>query len=248
MGARLLLVAGLALAALPRTAPTIDWGSADWGGYSVNSLSYWSYAEMTRRSAKRAQEAARPRGRSASKPKPKSRAELLSVAANRTSSGGFQDGRGLDALARMYPRDEFFERKKQFRQIVKGFNESVQGLYGVPPDNLATGLTVALAGSYAAYHNRSFPDPWVKPLYRQMEELLLNDPRLEERAPVSKAGDYQVMVGTGMMLMLAQAEVQKSPDAASERKLRQAGAEALKALLNTDLDRVEFSARGLRVR
>lgn len=246
VGARLLLLAGLALAALPRVAPAIDWGSADWGGYSVNSLSYWSYAEMTRRSAKQAQKAARAKGRSTATPKAKPAAP--NTARNALSTGGMADERGIEQLARLYPREEFAERKQQFRQIVTGFNQSVQKLYGVAPNNLATALTVALAGSYAAYQNQPFPDPWIKPLHRQMETLLLNDPRLGERAPAQKAGDYQVLVGTGMMLLLAQAELQQSPSPAGQRQLRQAGEEALNALLQIDLDRVDFTDQGIQVR
>ena len=96
----------------------------------------------------------------------------------------------------------------------------------MPANNLATGLTVVLAGAYAAYHNQPFPDAWVKPLYQQMEGLLLQDSRLHQRSTVGKAADYQVMVGAGMAMMLTQAELQKAPDAKALQQLRDTGADA----------------------
>lgn len=217
----------------------IDWGMADWGAFSPDALSYWSYAEMAQRSYKYDDE------KSSSKSEPE---DPLSVAYNLFKTGEFKEDKGLDQLARLFPREEFYDRKKQFRQLVMAFNESVDKLYGVPANNLATGLTVALAGAYSAYHNREFPEKWVKPLYRQMEGMLLKDPRLPKRGRRDKANDYQVLVGVGMMLLAAQADVQKNPGAASQQQLRQAGASALKALLQTDLERVEFSAKGIKAR
>ena len=118
----------------------------------------------------------------------------------------------------------------------------------VPANNLATGLTVVLAGAYAAYHNQPFPDAWVKPLYQQMEGLLLQDSRLHQRSTVGKAADYQVMVGAGMAMMLTQAELQKAPDAKALQQLRDTGADALRTLFKADPQQVEFTRSGLQVR
>ena len=118
----------------------------------------------------------------------------------------------------------------------------------MPANNLATGLTVVLAGAYAAYHNQPFPDAWVKPLYQQMEGLLLQDSRLHQRSTVGKAADYQVMVGAGMAMMLTQAELQKAPDAKALQQLRDTGADALRTLFKADPQQVEFTRSGLQVR
>lgn len=238
------LVAGT-LALPPAARADIDWSSADWGGYSVDSLSYWSYSDMSRRSAER-QQALGERGRSA-RPAPKNPESALSTARNVSASGEFEDERGLEGLARMYPREQFFQRKKQYRQIVQGFNQSVQKLYGLPANNLATGMTVVLAGAYSAYQNQRFPDAWVKPLYQQVEGLLLRDPRLPQRSAADKASDYQVMVGAGMAMMLTQAELEKAPNAVALKQLRDTGADALRTLFKAEPQQVEFSRSGLRV-
>lgn len=235
--------------ALPVTAMAdIDWSSADWGGYSVDSLSYWSYSDMSRRSMEQAQTATARRGRASAEEAPQSPPSQLSTASNVSVSGGFVNERGLEGLARMYPRDQFYDRKKQYRQIVEGFNQSVQKLYGVPPNNLATGMTVVLAGAYSAYNNQRFPDAWVKPLYQQMEAMLLRDPRLPQRSAADKASDYQVMVGAGMAMMLTQAELEKAPSPAALKQLRDTGADALRTLFKAEPDAVAFSRSGLQVR
>lgn len=229
------------LLALPPAALAIDWSTADWGGYSPDALSYWQYRDAGQRSVKQMQRGG-SQGGTARAPDPKA---ALSTAGNIDRKGAFKQEAGLDKLARLYPREQFYERRKQFRQIVQGFNGSVEKLYGVPPNNLATALTVAVAGAYSAYHNQAFPDGWVKPLYRQMEARLLQDPRLQERDRLGKYADYQVMVGTGMAMMLTQAELQKAPDAAALAGLRRSGAEALHTLFQADPASLKFSARGV---
>ena len=88
--------------------------------------------------------------------------------------------------------------------------------------------------------NQPFPDAWVKPLYQQMEGLLLQDSRLHQRSTVGKAADYQVMVGAGMAMMLTQAELQKAPDAKALQQLRDTGADALRTLFKADPQQVGF--------
>lgn len=233
--------------ALPPAAQAIDWGYADWGSSSVDSLSYWSYSDMSRRSAQRQRALASGQSKS-TRSAPKTQSSALSTASNVSASGQFRDERGLDGLAAMYPLDQFFERKTQFRQIVQGFNQNVQKLYGLPANNLATGMTVVMAGAYSAYQNRPFPDAWVKPLYQQMEGMLLQDPRLPKRSAAQKAADYQIMVGAGMAMMLTQAELEKAPNPAALKQLRDTGRDALRTLFNADPQSVEFSSAGLRVR
>lgn len=219
----------------------IDWSTADWGGYSPDALTYWQYREATQRTADQMQRGSTSRGNSPATPP-------LSTAGNVMRSGQFKDVEGFEQLARMYPREQFYQRTKQYRLIVESFNENVEKLYGVPPNNLATAMTVALAGAYSAYHNKSFPDAWVKRLYRQMEERLLEDPRLAKRSVGQKATDYQVMVGVGMVLLLTQAELQKTPNAAAQAQLRRTGGDALRALAGANPDQVQLSSSGLRVR
>ena len=233
------LVATLALGQAAHA--DIDWSTADWGGYSPDALNYWQYRDAGQRSVNQMQRAGQSRDEAPAPP-------TLSTTSNLFSSGEFKHDDGLELLARMYPRDEFYQRKKQYRQIVMAFNQSVDKLYGVPPNNLATGMTVALAGAYSAYHQKPFPDGWVKRLYRQMEQGMLDDPRLAKRTFRDRGSDYQVMVGAGMVLLMTQAELQKTsnPDAAA--RLRQTGAQTLRALTGAEPDRVDFSSSGMRVR
>lgn len=238
--AAVLAISALSLASTARA--DIDWSTSDWGGYSPDALTYWQYRDAGQRSVNQMQRSGGPRGDSAKIPS-------LSTAGNVMSTGEFKDDAGLEQLARMYPRDQYYQRKKQYRLIVQSFNQSVDKLYGVPPNNLATGMTVALAGAYSAYHNKPFPDGWVKRLYRQMEERLLHDPRLAARPVGDRYSDYQVMVGSGMALLLTQAELQKTPNPSAEAQLRRTGANALRALAGTDdAAKVQISSSGLRVR
>lgn len=237
----------------PVTLADIDWSSADWGGYSVDSLSYWSYADMSRRTAEQARARSTPqRGQSANPAPRKSPESALSTADNVLPSGAFKDGRGLAQLAELHAgeqsREQRMARRAQYRQIVQGFNQNVEKLYGLPANNLATGMTVVMAGAYSAYQNRRFPDAWVKPLYQQMEGMLLQDPRLPKRSAAQKAADYQIMVGAGMAMMLTQAELEKAPNPAALKQLRDTGRDALRTLFNADPQSVEFSSAGLRVR
>ena len=63
-----------------------------------------------------------------------------------------------------------------------------------------------------------------------------------------KAADYQIMVGAGMAMMLTQAELEKAPNPAALKQLRDTGRDALRTLFNADPQSVEFSSAGLRVR
>ncbi|MFT3778993.1 MAG: hypothetical protein QM772_12080 [Ottowia sp.] len=245
--AALAAAGALALSATARA--DIDWNSADWGGFSPNALSYWSYRDMGDRSARKVLELSNKRSsREKSSKTPAHQPSALSTAGNVAASGAFVDERGIEQLARLYPRDQFQARKKQYTLIVQSFNQSVRKLYGLPSNNLATGMAVVAAGAYSAYHNQRFPDAWVRPLYQQMKELLLQDPRVSQRPAAQKAVDYQVMVGTGMAMMLAQAELEKAPNADTRAQLRRAGAETLRTLFQADPGSVTFTSAGLKAR
>lgn len=221
--------------------PTLTGALRIGGGYSPDALSYWQYRDAGQSSVNQMQEPDASGNRA-------EKASELSTAGNVMSSGDFKDDQGLEALARMYPREQFHQRKKQYRELVQTFNQIVHELYGVPSNNLVTGMTVVLAGAYAAYHNKSFPDDWVKQLYLQMEQELQQDPRLATRTVAQRASDYLVMVGSGMALLLMQAELQKAPNPKVAAQLRRTGADALRSLVSAEPDRVEFSSSGLRLR
>ncbi len=74
----------------------------------------------------------------------------------------------------------------------------------MPPENLATGVGALLAGGWSAYHNKPFPDGWVRPLVMQLGDLLRQKPELFEGKTTYKRESYQMGVGVGMLLLTAQ--------------------------------------------
>jgi hypothetical protein len=119
--------------------------------------------------------------------------------------------------------------------------------YGIPRNNLATAYAAVLAGSYSAYTNRSFPDNAVKPLYRQVEQMMINIPSIYQASTNDKNAMYQIWVGMGMFMLMAQAELAKHPNPAQQAQLQKAGADSLRALLKVDPERVSFTANGMQI-
>ena len=162
--------------------------------------------------------------------------------------GDTTTGKGIDLLASMYPREEQALRARQFSQIVVAFNKSMPTLYGVPRNNLATGMAAALVGGYAAYNNRTLPDAMVKPLVEQLQRGLQDDPRIVQATAQDKRAWYQVMVGLGMGLLVSQAELAERPDPAQQALLRRAGEQLLRSTLGVDPARLSFTTSGLQIR
>ncbi len=136
----------------------------------------------------------------------------------------------MEALAaRLYPREDYLKSRHMFEDLIVAFNRNVNAQYGVPRNNLATGMAVALAGGYAAYTNQAFPDAMVKPLVTQLDGLL-RDGLLREDSKVTSMGirqkvyTYHMMVGTGLWLTAMQIDLQRQPNARHAAALRRAGA------------------------
>ncbi|MFT4027286.1 MAG: hypothetical protein QM676_10855 [Novosphingobium sp.] len=113
---------------------------------------------------------------------------------------------------------------------------------------MATGTAALLTGAYAAYHNRSFPDAWVRPLVRQLEATMVNDTNLANAPAADKETAYYVMVGTGMTMQVAQAELAKQPNARRAAELRRLGADVFRKMQIVDPSRVQFSETGISFR
>ena len=162
--------------------------------------------------------------------------------------GSFFDDEGIDDVVERFPYEQRKDMRKALTQIIASFNDSVEKLYGVPKENVATGMVALLAGGYAAYYNKPFPDKYVKSTVEQVGTYLRSKPELFEGKTTEKRRNYQKSVGVGMLLQLLQQEVQKSAKASDAAQLKQAGAQVIRAVLNVEPDQVEFTSSGLKFR
>ena len=160
----------------------------------------------------------------------------------------FATNQGIYQLVAPLPAQNQPEVAKMFATLILNFNKTVPGAYGIPAHNLATAYAAALAGSYAAYTNRPFPENAVKPLFEQLERTMLNNPQILQTNVEQKNALYQVWVGMGMYLLGWQANLAKHPDPQQQAKMQKAGANALRAALGgTDPSRVSFTASGMQL-
>ena len=132
-----------------------------------------------------------------------------------------------------------------FVEIIDKFNASVESLYQVPQENVATGLITLLGGAYAAYYNKPLPDNVVKPAFLQVASFLRKKAELFEGKATEKMNSYQLSVGLGMLLMLLQAELQKNPNPAHEKELKTIGRSVFQAVLGVEPERVSFTSSGI---
>ena len=240
---RRLCVTG-ALATLSHAAQAV--GADAWNtGFVIDFNEQWLRNDLVNRALSQAREDMRPRAASRGGG-PSVKAEMLWTGPQTMVKGEFLNDSAIQKLAGMYPAAQRREGAAMFTQIIASFNANVEKLYQVPPENLATGVAALLAGSYAAYHNRPFPDGWVRPTVEQLGELLRRRPELFEGKTQYKRESYQMAVGIGMLLLTAQADAaRKGADAPG---LRRAGAQVLQAVLGAPPARIEFSPSGFRVR
>jgi len=157
----------------------------------------------------------------------------------------FATRQGIEKLVASYPPKDQPQRAAEYAKLIITFNDTMPRTYGIPKNNLATALTAFVAGSYAAYTNRPFPDAAVKPLYRQMERFLLDQPRLARASMNNKAAMYQIWVGSGMLMLMAQADLSRHPNSAQQAQLHKKGGEILRALLGVEPNQVRFTANGM---
>lgn len=235
------------LAALPEARAL---GDAAWG-YSYDFTHDWIQSDLARRSARaaweQAKQPAKGRERAASaKTAPRSPLDIGKVGS--TAQGGLSDMRATEALAaRLYPREEFVRRQIMFEKLILAFNRNVQAQYGVPANNLATAMAAALAGGWAAYTGQAFAPALVRPLVKQLEEVMRQDAELRAMHIRDKVLTYHTLVATGMWLAALQMDVQRQPDAARSARLRQLGGDYLERLLGVVPARVRFTAEGMQI-
>lgn len=152
---------------------------------------------------------------------------------------------GVNQLSQLFPPERRPEAKRMFVEIIDKFNASVESLYQVPQENVATGLITLLGGAYTAYYNKPLPDNVVKPAFLQVASFLRKKAELFEGKATEKMNSYQLSVGLGMLLMLLQAELQKNPNPAHEKELKTIGRSIFQAVLGVEPERVSFTSSGI---
>jgi hypothetical protein len=169
-------------------------------------------------------------------------------AASLSTGQTFATKKGIHQLVASVPSDQQPEAAKMFTSLILTFEQTIPRTYGIPANNLASAYAAVLAGSYAAYTNRPFPEDAVKPLFEQIQQGMLNNPQLAQADMDEKATIYQVWVGTGMYLLGWQDHLTKHPDAQQQAKMQKAGADALRAALGgADPARVRFTSSGMQL-
>lgn len=121
----------------------------------------------------------------------------------------------------------------------------VAGQLDVPANDSASGIAAFLAGSYAAYTNKPFPDAYFKPLYEQFAETLTSDDELESKPLAERTEYYQWLVINGMIFQLLQLELQNSPQTDEITAMRKAAESAFKSIAGISPDNIRFTADGL---
>jgi hypothetical protein len=158
----------------------------------------------------------------------------------------FATNQGIERLVASYPAQDQPQIAQTFKTLILTFNQTIPRTYGIPANNLATALAAALAGGYAAYTNQPFPENAVKPLFRQVEQVMLRNPKIVQVSMNEKNAQYQMWVGAGMYLLGWQADLAKHPNPQQQAQMQKAGADALHAL-GIDPGRVHFTASGMKL-
>ena len=172
--------------------------------------------------------------------------DILYTGALVRTGDDFLDMDGVDQLVQLlFPAAQ---RQEGRRLIVAGIDKldgSVEQLYGIPQENVATGIVALLGGAYAAYFNQPMPDAAVKPAFLQIAEYLRKSPELFEGKTTEKMNSYQVSMGLGFLLMAMQQELQQHPDPARAAELKKIGRLVFRSLLNVEPEQVDFTASGI---
>lgn len=259
--ARIAPAAALFLSA-PAAAQTID-------PFSTDYFTKVTWDDINRRTSDQAREARKKAApsppRRASSPKstspqtsprpvtPKQSAARPAPAASPAAldfrpTGALARSKGINALVAHYSAGEQAGARANYVAMIESFNNSVPRLYGVRKNNMATGTAALLTGAYVAYTNRPFPDAWVRPLVEQLQSTMVEDRNLTGASAADKETAYHVMVGTGMTLQVAQAELAKKPDARKIAELRRMGADIFRKMQINDPARIRFSEAGISIR
>ncbi|MFD1711540.1 hypothetical protein FVQ98_18790 [Ottowia sp. GY511] len=217
-------------------------------GFTIDFNEQWLRQDAYNRAMTQAKKDMKP-GTSTAKSSGRSvKTDILWTGAQRVVNGRFIDEQAIDEMAQRFPPEQRKQARQALTQIVGSFNDNVEKLYGVPKENVATGVVALLAGGYAAYYNKPFPDKYVKPTVEQVAAYLRSKPELFEGKTTEKRNSYQKGVGVGMLLQMLQQEVQKSGKASDAAELKQVGARVYRAVLSVEPDNVEFTSTGIKFR
>lgn len=137
--------------------------------------------------------------------------------------------------------------EKQAAQVLAVYND-VAARLKVPYNDSASGIAAFLAGTYAAYTNKPFPDQYFKPLYEQFAKSMGSDSLLVKRPLAERIEYYQRLVIVGMVFQLHQLNLQEKPDAKQIAVMREAAGSAFKQIAGIAPDQIRFTANGLRSR
>jgi hypothetical protein len=261
MKQRLLCLVTCALALTAGAAHAQAWLNAMGGAYNFDYVGAWAYSHNLARSVPNLKPCgwATPIGtqtwvyknQPCPGPNSKSRAQTSprgASAASLYTGKGFATKKGIYQLVAPVPAENQPEAAQMFTTLILTFEKTIPRTYGIPANNLASAYAAALAGSYAAYTNRPFPENAVKPLFEQAQQAMLDNPQISQVSLEDKAAMYQVWVGMGMYLLGWQANLAKHPDSQQQAKMQKAGADALRsALAGADPSRVRFTTNGMQL-
>jgi len=155
------------------------------------------------------------------------------------------DDYGIRALMRRYPKSLHNIGLDYFTKLFKKYQDNAKRHCNVPPNNLATGVVVLLAGGYSAYHNKPFPKEAIRPSVEQAKQILEDKADFIDIEYKYKFALQQEMVGLGLHLQLVQAQMAKNPDPAVIAQIKQIGANILRSTLGVDPERVDFTSGGM---
>ncbi len=206
----------------------------------------WLREDAYNRAMNQAKKNLRPLNETATDDSPDVKTDILYTGSLvRAGEEFIADMDGVNQLSQLFPPERRPEAKRMFVEIIDKFNASVESLYQVPQENVATGLITLLGGAYAAYYNKPLPDNVVKPAFLQVASFLRKKAKLFEGKATEKMNSYQLSVGLGMLLMLLQAELQKNPNPAHEKELKTIGRSIFQAVLGVEPERVSFTSSGI---
>lgn len=235
-----LLVAGLLAVGQAQAVGLDAWDK----GFAIDFNEQWLREDAYNRAMQQARKDMRPLERGG-QARPNVKTDILFTGALVKTSTGFLDMDGVYRLVELFPREQRNEAKDLFVNMIHAFNGSVEKLYDVPKENVATGLVALLAGAYAAYYNKPLDDRVVKPTVEQVGQFLRQRPELFQGKTDFKMNSYQMSVGMGTLLMMLQQEVRKKPNRAHEAELKAVGEGVFVAVLGVKPDQLRFTKKGI---
>lgn len=154
---------------------------------------------------------------------------------------------GIEVLVSGYSDTQKPEARKLFQQMVEMF-EPVAAQMKVPAYDMGSAAAALISGSYAAYHNETLTEEHFKPLAEQMQAALAQDEDFQKMSAPEKERMYQVLVGTGMFLTLAQLENAKNPDPQVTAQLQAGGKDFLEKFTRLQPQKLKLDGQGLSLR